>query len=125
MAEAKTADRERAEQSIERAFSRAEDMMSAIGENNRRMVQAAVAFNRYAMQSTMRLAYDIQNESLRVTDAWLDQVLKFQRNNLSLIQDYSKNFQEHAQKAVETSQTQMEESMTKTMEMVAPAGRRR
>lgn len=121
MAETKTA--ERTIHQAEQAYRRAEDTMGTVFDNNRRAFQTLFDYNRTSMNTTFQLARDIQDESLRFTDAWFDQVTKFQKNTLKTFQDYTTRFQDYTEKTVKENQNRFEETVDQTMELVTPAGR--
>lgn len=122
MAETKTAER------VEQAYNRAEDNMSSMMDNSRKTFKAMFDLNAKQMNTTLQFARDMQDESLRLTDAWFDQVSKFQKNTMKTFHDYTSRFQDYTEQTVRDTQTRVEEGMEQTMEMVSPAaarGRRR
>jgi putative IMPACT (imprinted ancient) family translation regulator len=120
MAEAKATERERIEQSVERAFNRAEDTFSSVYENNRRTVQAMVAYSRNNIEASNRLARDIQDESMRWTQASLDQMMKLVHNNLALVQDFYKRFNDSSERLMKENGNHIEDNINQGMAMMTP-----
>ncbi|MBY0404558.1 MAG: hypothetical protein K2X66_11715 [Cyanobacteria bacterium] len=123
MVETKTADRN--DTRSEKVFNQAETTVSAMFDNSRKAFQAVFDYNRTNLNTSLQMARDIQDESLRFTDAWFDQVTKFQKNTLKSMQDYSHRFQDYTEKSVKENQVRFEESVDQTMDFVTPAGRGR
>lgn len=109
----------------EQAFGRAEETLSTMFDSGLRAAQAMFNFNRAQFNTTMDLTRDMQQESLRLTDAWVDQVTRFQKNTLKTMQDYSTKFQDVTERAVKENQVRFEESVDQTINLVTPNGRRR
>lgn len=117
MADTKTTEK------VEQAYYRAEDTVSSMFDTSRKAFHTMFEFNHKQLNTTLQLARDIQDESLRLTDAWLDQVTRYQKNTMKSFQDYTVRFQDYTEKTVKDTQSRVEESVDKTLELVTPAGR--
>ena len=107
------------------AFGRAEETISTMFDGSLKTMQAVFNFNRTQFNTTLEMGREMQQESLRLADAWLDQMTRFQKNTLKTMQDYSHKYQDVAERAVKENQVRFEESVDQTINLVTPAARRR
>jgi hypothetical protein len=107
------------------AFGRAEETIGTMFDGSLKTMQAVFNFNRTQFNTTLEMGREMQQESLRLADAWLDQMTRFQKNTLKTMQDYSHKYQDVAERAVKENQVRFEESVDQTINLVTPAARRR
>lgn len=119
MAEA-TKERER---TAEQAFQRAEDTIGTMMENNRRTVQTMVEFNMNSFNTTYEFARNVQDESLRLSEAWLDHISRFQKSYFKSVQDVATRMQDLTEKVVKENRERVEETLDQSLEAVAPGSR--
>ncbi len=109
----------------DQAFGIAEETLGTMFDGSLKTMQAVFNFNRNQFNTTLEMTREMRQESLRLADAWLDQMTRFQKNSLKTMQDYTHKYQDVTERAVKENQVRFEESVDQTMNMVTPGGRRR
>ncbi len=124
MAEA-TKERHEAQRAADRTYQRAEDAMGTFYETGRRTLQSMIELNRNSMRTGYEFSRTMQEESLRWTDAWIDNLTRLQKSYLKSFHDCNNRMQEFVEKTARENNDRMEQSLDQGMEMMAPAGGRR
>ncbi len=122
------ATKERTERTAEQAFQRAEDAVGTLFENQRKTMQAVIDFNKNSMNTGYEFARNLHEEGMRLTDAWLENMTKFNKNYMKSFQDYTSRYQEYTEKVWREQQDRLEESLDQSMDIVTPGatkGKRR
>jgi hypothetical protein len=122
MAESKTAERERTERNVDQTFQRAEDAFGTMFDNSRRAFQAMLEYNRNNINTSYQMMRDMQDESIRFTDAFFDNLTRLQKNNVKSMENFAQQFQTYTEKVVKENQSRMEESIDQGLELVTPGG---
>ena len=116
--------REKAERSVEQTMQRAEDTIGTILDNNRRTMQTMIEFNRNSITTGYEFARNVQEEGIRLTDIWFDNITRFQKNYMKSFQDYSSRYQDMTAKTIRENQDRVEETLDQSIELVTPGGGR-
>ncbi len=102
-----------------------EETMDTVAENNKRNLRASMEFTRNSFNAGYQMVRDVQEEQARFADALMNQFSAFHKNYLRSVQAYSEEFYRVSEKALKDNQDMVEDAVDKTLEMVAPGGRRR
>jgi hypothetical protein len=102
-------------------YDRAENFMHAFFDSNRQAFYGMIEFQRRNLDTGMQFARMMQEEGLRFTDQWVDQVSRMQKNTLKSFHDYSNRFQDSAEKVMREQQHSFEQTMDRSFEMAGTA----
>lgn len=120
MADAKTA-----EKTFEQTYGRVEEMMTTAFENNRQAVQSFVELQRNMITAGWDFFRTVQDETYRVSDAMVEQTLKFQKSAYKTTQDATNRFQELTEKTVRDNNERLNQSLDQSLEMVSSMAKKR
>jgi hypothetical protein len=95
--------------------------MHAFFDSNRQAFYGMIEFQRRNLDTGMQFARMMQEEGLRFTDQWVDQVSRMQKNTLKSFHDYSNRFQDSAEKVMREQQHSFEQTMDRSFEMAGTA----
>jgi hypothetical protein len=117
----KTQTREQTRERMNETYDRAENFMHAFFDSNRQAFYGMIEFQRRNLDTGMQFARMMQEEGLRFTDQWVDQVSRMQKNTLKSFHDYSNRFQDSAEKVMREQQHSFEQTMDRSFEMAGTA----
>ena len=119
------ADPKTAEKTFEQTYGRVEEMMTTAFENNRQAVQSFVELQRNMITAGWDFFRTVQDETYRVSDAMVEQTLKFQKSAYKTTQDATNRFQELTEKTVRDNNERLNQSLDQSLEMVSSMAKKR
>lgn len=112
--------RERTDRMTEQSFQKAESAFSNVFDSSRHTLMVMMEFNRNNLRTSYEFARQVQEESLRLTDAWFDHMSQFQKSYLKSLQNYSHQVQDMTEKTAKETNDRLEDVIDQSMEMVTP-----
>lgn len=100
-------------------------MMTTAFENNRQAVQSFVELQRNMITAGWDFFRTVQDETYRVSDAMVEQTLKFQKSAYKTTQDATNRFQELTEKTVRDNNERLNQSLDQSLEMVSSMAKKR